>query len=162
MKKITLYAFGLFILSLTTNAQTNNETVAVNNNPVTVTNQLPMTITPIDKIGYQVKSRNQKTGAWVLMGLGFAGLVSGIIIDVNHADDNLYSTFTTGKTNNTGTIIAIAGGGMMLGSIPLFIASARNKSKAKLSVSTQNTNLGIPKGINKNVTGITMSIPIGR
>ena len=64
------------------------------------------------------------------MGLGFAGLVSGIIIDVNHADDNFYSTFTSGKTNNTGTIIAIAGGCMMVGTIPLFIASAKNKRKA--------------------------------
>ena len=161
MKKIIHIALGIFILSLAANAQSSNETIVVSNSPVTLASPLPTSFTPIDKISYQVKSHNQKTGAWVLMGAGFVGMVTGIIVESSHAEDNAYGVFV-GKTNNTGIIIAIAGGCLMVGSIPLFVASARNKAKAKLSVSTQNTNLGIPRGINKNVTGITMSIPIGR
>ena len=111
---------------------------------------------------YLKKSRNQKTGAWILMGAGVAAIVTGIIIEAGNAVDNTYSLFTEESTNNTGVVIAVVGGCMAIGSIPLFAASSRNKKKANVSISNQKTGFGVPSNVNKSITCITMHIPIGK
>ena len=68
---------------------------------------------------YLRKSKNQKTAAWILLGGGSALVVTGILLANNATIDNL----------GTGAGVAIAGGVVMLGSIPLFLASGRNKKK---------------------------------
>ena len=68
---------------------------------------------------YLKKSKNQKTAAWILLGGGSALVVTGILLANNAALDNL----------GTGAGVAIAGGVAVLGSIPLFLASGRNKRK---------------------------------
>jgi hypothetical protein len=42
-----------------------------------------------EPVNYLQKSRNQKTGAWVLLGLGVAGIISGIVIEANNVVENL-------------------------------------------------------------------------
>lgn len=111
---------------------------------------------------YLLKSRNQKTGAFILMGLGCAAVITGIIIESKNSVDNLYSTIVDESTNNSGAIIAGAGAGLILGSIPLFIASSRNKKKANVSAGSQPTGFGVPANIGKNITGISMTIPLGK
>jgi len=122
-------------------------------------NSIPVNDEPVN---YLQKSRNQKTGAWVLLGLGVAGIISGIIIEANNVVDNTYSVFADESTNNTGTVVAVAGGCMALGSIPFFVASVKNKKKATLSISNQRTAPMALTKTGKNITGITMSIPIGK
>ena len=71
---------------------------------------------------YQVKSKNQKTAAWVLLGGGVVLIGTGFL--VGNRNESSFSEAATG---------AIIGGiGVLsaIGSIPLFIASGRNKRKA--------------------------------
>ena len=70
---------------------------------------------------YLQKSKKQKTAAWVLLGGGAAVAVGAAILDVS-------SDWTKSETPY---LVALATGcASMLGSIPLFIASKRNKRKA--------------------------------
>ena len=70
---------------------------------------------------YLQKSKKQKTAAWVLLGGGAAVAVGAAILDVS-SDWN---------KSETPYLVAISiGCASMLGSIPLFIASKRNKRKA--------------------------------
>ena len=77
---------------------------------------------PVVKTDYLVKSKNQKTAAWVLLGGGVALMGAGYLIG-----DSKNATF-----DDAGTGVVLAGIGFLstIGSIPLFIASGKNKRKA--------------------------------
>lgn len=71
---------------------------------------------------YLEKSKKQKTAAWILLGGGAAVAVGAAILDVS----------SDWSTSETPYLVALSAGcASMLGSIPLFIASKRNKRKAK-------------------------------
>lgn len=78
---------------------------------------------------YLKKSKNQKTAAWVLLGGGTVLIGTGFLIG-----DRKESSFDDAAT---GGIIAGIGVLSAIGSIPLFIASGRNKRKG-LSLSFKN------------------------
>jgi hypothetical protein len=82
---------------------------------------------PITKQDYLAKSKNQKTGAWVLLGGGAALIATGFLIG-----DRKESSFDDA---GTGAVFGVLGFLSAVGSIPLFIASGRNKRKA-MNVST--------------------------
>jgi len=89
------------------------------------------------KTDYLRKSKNQKTAAWVLLGGGIALTVTGMIIYSNaytNAVENDPWYFGT-DANPTGAVIATVGLLSSAGSIPLFIASGKNKKRA-LAIST--------------------------
>ena len=69
---------------------------------------------------YLQKSKNQKTAARILLGSGTA-LAAGSLV---WASQNLFST------SSGPVVFLVAGSVAMLGSIPLFIASGKNKRKA--------------------------------
>lgn len=70
---------------------------------------------------YLQKSKRQKTTAWTLLGGGFALAVGSSILDVS----------SDWSKSETPYLVAIfTGCASMLGSIPLFVASGRNKRKA--------------------------------
>ena len=70
---------------------------------------------------YLQKSKKQKTAAWVLLGGGAAVAVGAAILDVS----------SDWSKSETPYLVALSTGcASMLGSIPLFIASKRNKRKA--------------------------------
>jgi hypothetical protein len=77
---------------------------------------------PVIKTDYLVKSKNQKTAAWVLLGGGVALIGAGFLIG-----DSKNATF-----DDAGTGVVLGGIGFLstIGSIPLFIASGKNKRKA--------------------------------
>ncbi len=90
---------------------------------------------------YQRKANRQQTVAWVLAGSGATMIAAGTILAINTDWDELdYSDNSHGKreTFKAAGAIGLIGTGVIaaVGSIPLFIISAKNKSKAgSLSVS---------------------------
>jgi hypothetical protein len=95
----------------------------------------------IKKTDYLQKSKNQRTAAWVLLGGGIAMTVTGTVIYGNAydkaAEDDPFGTLVSFGTNvnPTGAIIATAGLLAAASSIPFFIASGKNKRRAR-AVST--------------------------
>ena len=86
---------------------------------------------------YLLKSKNQKTAAWVLLGGGVALSVTGMVIYTSAykkaVDENPFYLGT--NANPAGAALATVGILASIGSIPLFIASGKNKRKA-LAIST--------------------------
>jgi hypothetical protein len=84
---------------------------------------------------YLRKSRKQETMAWVLAGSGVAMITAGTILAVHtnweqlDYDDNNYGRNETIKGVGA---VALIGTGIVaaIGSVPLFIISSKNKSKA--------------------------------
>ena len=103
MKKNIIY-FVLFALPVISFCQKTSDTV------------------PSIKTDYLVKSKNQKTAAWVLLGGGTALIGLGFLIG-----DSKNSTFDDAAT---GAVLGGIGFLSTIGSIPLFIASGKNKRKA--------------------------------
>ena len=103
MKKSIIY-FMLFALPVISFCQRTSDTV------------------PSIKTDYLVKSKNQKTAAWVLLGGGTALIGIGFLIG-----DSKNSTFDDAAT---GAVLGGIGFLSTIGSIPLFIASGKNKRKA--------------------------------
>ena len=84
------------------------------------------------KTDYLKKSKNQKTAAWLLLGGGATVSLIGFAVEVNSANNALIDLFTlqpTTSSSSSGGVLFFTGGAAMLGSIPLFIASSRNKRK---------------------------------
>ncbi len=102
------------------------------------------------KVDYLTKSKHQKTAAWIMLGGGFGLGIAGDIIGLNGTVDLLSGQFDKAGNNvGAGGILIIAGGAAMLGSIPLFIASGKNKRKAmSLSFTNQPTSALV-----KNIMG---------
>jgi len=78
---------------------------------------------------YLNKSKNQKTVAWVMLGGGVAVATVGILL-VNNAINDDGPGVLSGSSGTAESIVALVGIGSTLGSIPLFISSARNARKA--------------------------------
>lgn len=103
MKKNLIY-FLLLALPTASFCQTTNDSVRV------------------IKTDYLVKSKNQKTAARVLLGGGVALIGTGFLVG-----DGKNSTFDDAAA---GALLAGIGVLSAIGSIPLFIASGKNKRKA--------------------------------
>jgi hypothetical protein len=100
---------------------------------------------------YLTKSKKQKTVAIVLLTGG--GLATTLGFGIGGGNESSFDEA------NTGGIIAVVGIASMIGSIPLFIASARNKRKAKLVINTV-SHFDPLAGINKKMitAGIAFSL----
>lgn len=110
---------------------------------------------------YQVKAKKQKTAAWVCLGGGFAFAATGIILSTAKATTDVLYAFTLQETQSDYTgesILMITGAAAMAASIPLFIASGKNKQKAKLNVAFQKGSEGLPVALSKKIPGLTLSI----
>lgn len=103
MKKIIIFTM-LLVLSATSFSQQTNPSQ------------------PLTRADYLHKSKSQKTTAWILLGGGSALAITGILIGAKKE--------TSFNDASTGAIVGGVGALSMIGSIPLFIASGRNKRKA--------------------------------
>ncbi|MEO7263288.1 MAG: hypothetical protein ABIW38_00175, partial [Ferruginibacter sp.] len=80
---------------------------------------------------YLQKSKKQKTFAWVLLGSGAALVVAGVAIPKGEKDGfDILTWSDTYKNEDIKAALILSGALAMGGSIPLFIASGRNKRKA--------------------------------
>jgi len=93
---------------------------------------------PAIKTDYLKKSKNQKTAAWILLGGGFALSTTSIVMASSKVTED-YVNIIAGVISSepapqndytAENILLVTGTAAMLGSIPLFIASKKNKRKA--------------------------------
>ena len=100
-----------------------------------------------DHAFYIHKNKSQKILGFVLLGGGAT----------------LLAVAAKGNTSLDGLgALVVVGALTTLSSIPLFISSAKNKRRSVFAMTKQKTAFGIPGKVSKNITGITMSIPIGK
>lgn len=114
----------------------------------------PATETPTGKTDYLQKSKNQKTTAWVLLGGGAGFILVGTLIG-NSKEASFDDV-------GTGVVLGGIGALSMLGSIPLFIASGRNKRKA-MSMSFKNEMIPqLQNGsfVNRSVPSLSLKISL--
>lgn len=97
----------------------------------TFSNSVFLKDTSYTSVYYLQKSKNQETGAWVMLGGGMALSVIGFVGVLSNA-------FATDNSAEPYAIVALTGFGLALGSIPIFIVSGHNARKAaKLSFKNQ-------------------------
>ena len=94
------------------------------------------------KQDYLLKSKNQKTVGWVLLGSGAAMFFTGIIVGSSNSSDNPNEWF--GPNFETGATILLGGIVAGLASIPFFISSASNARKAAI-ISFNNQKILLPQ-----------------
>ncbi len=80
---------------------------------------------------YLKKSRGQQRTAWILLGGGGALTTTGLILGLTSVDNEIVSAFSGNRDNTmeVGAVFFYAGIACMIGSVPFFIASAKNKNR---------------------------------
>jgi len=133
---------------------------------ITVLNyaQVSTTTNPtVNKADLLLKSKKQKTAAWVCLGGGSILAATGIILAIPKVTSDVFSVAVLDPQESNyaaETIMVVVGGASMLASIPLFISSSNNRHRAKLMVTSQKTATGLLTAIPKTVTGLTVSISL--
>ena len=154
MKKIILILGLIIVAQLETKAQQEKQLIADAN----YTTLKPMyssgnNLPEKDYAYYKQKRKDNLTAGLVTLGAGLA--LSGIgWISASNS--------TSIDTDVTAAILLIAGAASGIASIPLMIMAGVYGHKAKLEFKNQKTGFGVPSKMRKNITGITMSIPIGK
>jgi hypothetical protein len=105
-----------------------------------------------DKAYYQTRSKKQKSAAYGLLIGGGVAIGLGFLIG-----DRKESSYDDA---GTGAIIGGLGVLAMLGSVPLFIASGKNKRKASLMVSTKTLPPVMLVQSRKKMLNIGISVPL--
>jgi len=110
----------------------------------------------LTKQDYLQKSKKQKTAAWILLG---GGLLSSALGSVRTNPDGIWGG---DASNSNQTVFLVTGVIAISASIPLFIASSKNKKKAA-SLSFKNE--PIPRIqrnnlVNRNMTTLTLKISL--
>jgi hypothetical protein len=118
-------------------------------------------IKPTVNIDYVQKSKHQKIAAWILLGGGVILTTAGTAKVISNTNLDPFNGEPLYKANS-GDVLILVGTASMVGSIPLFIASSRNKRKA-ISLSLKNEySRQIQKGIVacKIVPSLSMKIEL--
>jgi predicted MFS family arabinose efflux permease len=84
------------------------------------------TVQPFSKAYYLQQSKKQKKTAWILLGCGTAAIIGGAI-----ALDNSNNLFEPTAGDDFAALLVLAGFGVSVGSIPVFINAAKNKGRSE-------------------------------
>lgn len=103
---------------------------------------------------YMKRSKNYRAAGW-------STLIGGVVLS---GVGLLISASSSASFNQAETGVVIMGIGALSGivSIPFMISATVNKHKAKLMLDNQKTGFGVPSNVGKDVTGISMVIPLGK
>lgn len=182
MKKLILIALIFVSFRSATNAQQVNISLLQNE---TVTTEMPVNKieltksqnflakdqvlanpdpgTMYDKAYYLKKSRNNRIASLCLVGGGFVIAGIGVLTFPKDYDIVFGNSSEDESKADAATALIIVGCAAMLTSIPFTVMAGVNKRKANAMVSIQKTGSGVvPPGIGKQITGITMTFPIGK
>lgn len=95
---------------------------------------------------YLKKSKKQKTTAWILLGGGTVMTLGSLVVLFVEGTGTAIDAVASGEgesTSSAGGIMFVTGIAAMAGSIPLFIASGKNRRKAAAAVSFKMENATI-------------------
>lgn len=110
-----------------------------------------------DKEFYLEKSKNQKTAAWMLLGAGTCMVIGGYLL----LDKDLGS-FSLSKTDNLdyrfGRTLIVGGVPAVIGSVPLFISSAKNNKQAQAMAGPSLQPMRFGTAGTRLVPGITVQV----
>jgi len=170
MKKIILTLALTCSLFMTTKAQENEKPGTKTEALLTLNNALVLNKTYLpnnypaggsgpdrDYKYYVHQSRNRRIIGLSLLGGGLICGVSAILISSNNSSRDYAVVQRTDRTVETLFILSAATG---IASIPFMILAHASKNKARAALAGQKT--FIPGKATKYVTGITLSIPIGK
>lgn len=143
MKKLSFICIVCLCAATQTNAQLRDTTVNMNMHKVDANSLLQ-------------KTKKQKTAAWIMLGGGAGLAIAGYIIRKNEAVKDPVGFFTGEIT--TGTVVFIAGDAAILGSIPLFTASAKNKRKANLMLKNETVFFNPQLNIKEHIVSLALKI----
>ncbi len=167
MKKIILILGLILSIHMVTKAQQESRFTTVSNftslktTGTTIYTLSDSTIIVKDYAYYMKKSRNSKIASFSLLGGGFIIAGIGALMYPKNYDPIWGNDATTESKADAATTVIVVGIAAMLTSIPFTILSSVNKRKANLMVTSQKTGFGVPQNVSKDITGITMTIPIG-
>lgn len=115
---------------------------------------------------YLDKSHNQKATGWIMMGAGIGVFVGGVIYTSASLLDAEAKSLEGGteEISAFGPVLIVAGAGLMIGSIPVFVASSRNhKTAMSLKASTGTIDLFKQSNFaNPYYPAVSLVIPLGR
>ena len=111
---------------------------------------------------YMKKRRNNKIASFSLLGGGFIIAGIGALMYPKNYDLIWGNDAATESKADAATTVIVVGIAAMLTSIPFTILSSVNKRKANLMVTNQKTGFGVPANVSKDITGMTLRIPIGK
>ena len=86
---------------------------------------------PVIQNDYLKKSKNQKTTAWIMLGSGAVLVTGAILWEYSLALSSVWAAPESDDINSGPDILSLVGTASMIGSIPFFIASGKNKKKAR-------------------------------
>ncbi|NEW79140.1 MAG: hypothetical protein GZ086_06865 [Gelidibacter sp.] len=102
--------------------------------PITALSQQTKTAPTLTKQDYLQKSKNQKKTAWMMVGGGTVLLITGLVIPKGEFTgyESIYGIpgYERYKNDDIKAAFVVTGILSSLGSIPLFIASGKNKKRA--------------------------------
>ncbi len=100
-----------------------------------ITDKKDMSANTVDRDALLLKSKKQKTTGWILIGGGAGLTVAGFIIGQKEAIKDPLGFYSGEQTS--GAALIVIGAASMVGSIPFFIASGKNKRKAELMLKNE-------------------------
>ena len=158
MKKSILMLSVIFLIAMELKAQQESQLITANS--LSPTNPVSFSMASYsgpdkDADFYLRRSKNQRIAGWATLGGGL--LLSGIGFLIINAD-----VTTNSGNDGTAAVLFITGAPSGIVSIPFMIMASANKHKAKLMLSNQKTGFGVPQHVDKNIMGVTMSLPIGK
>jgi len=106
------------------------------------------------------KSKKQKKTAWILLGAGAGAALIGYGLGVNAINnaepEDFFLIFTPGVMS--AALINIVGETAMVASVPFFIASGRNKKKAKLILKSESQSFVLPPTYKRNLVSFGIKV----
>lgn len=105
------------------------------------------------------RARTQKAIAWTLLGVGVGTAALTSIIIRNSDPLRVLENIASDK-GSFGGVFIIAGGALMVSSVPLFIASGRNRRNAQLMIRKENTGFSMPAILKMNNWSVGIRIDL--
>ena len=160
MKKSIVMLGVIFLFNMELNAQDQSQFIAAN--PITATKPLSLSMRTYNGPGedadfYMQRSKNYRIVGWSTLGAGLVASGAGLLIATNSSN-----TFYNDANDNAAAIFFLVGAVSDITSIPFMIMATSYKHKAKAMITSQKTGFGVPGKVSKDITGITLTIPIGK